>query len=591
MQAAGHPLFWQVLLMLGGAAVAVPLFKRLGLGTVLGYLAVGVALGPVARLIYGGEQLLPVAELGVVLLLFIIGLELKPARLWAMRRDIFGLGAAQVVATGLVLSAFAWLVVGLGWRAAVVVGFGLALSSTAFAMQTLEDQGALNSRHGQTAFFILLFQDVAVAPMLAVLPLLSPGGEGVHVISAGRLAFIVACIAVLLIAGRLLLNPLFRLIASTGAREAMIAAALFVVLGAATLMQMAGLSMALGAFTAGVMLADSSFRHELEADIEPFRGVLLGLFFIAVGLSLDVGVMATHWPVLVWAVPALMMVKAAFIYGLCRLFGGTRHDAARVALVLPQGGEFAFVLFTAAVSLAIMPEQTQTLLVATVTISMALTPLSMRLSGWLAPPAPDEEMAEDFDGAGSDVLMIGFSRFGQIASQILLTEGADVTIIDHSVHRVRSVEAFGFRIYYGDGRRKDVLEAAGIRQARIVAICTHGRETTDRIVDLILSDYPHVRLFVRAYDRAHAISLRARGAEFEIRETFESALAFGRTALVALGAEAEHAAAVSDEVRRRDEERLAMQVIGAGDPAAISPEPLFRPSRRRGKSAIEPQQG
>lgn len=590
-------IYYEPLLLLGAAVLAVPIFKRIGLGTILGYLAAGVAIGPVTRLIADGENLLHIAELGVVLLLFIIGIELKPSRLWAMRRDIFGLGLAQVIVTGPILAVLAILLFELPAPAATIIGFGLALSSTAFGVQTLQEQGALNRTHGQSAFSILLFQDLAIAPLLALVPLLSPGGEGVHAISATRFLLALASIVALVLAGRYLLNPLFRIIANTGAREAMIAAALLVVLGSAVLLNAAGLSMGLGAFIAGVLLAESSFRHELEADIEPFRGILLGLFFMAIGLSLDLGVLRRDWQLVLIAVPVLMITKAALVYALCRVFGCPHRDAVRVAAVLPQGGEFGFVLFTAASSAFIFPTATASMLIAVVAVSMALTPLAVRIGEALITPERDEELEEDFNGAGSDVLMIGFSRFGQIVSQILLAGGTDVTIIDHSAERVRLVEKFGFRIYFGDGRRKDVLEAAGIRRAKLVLVCTNGRAVTDQIVDLIQSEFPHVRLLVRSYDRAHSLSLRERGVEYELRETLESALMFGRRTLESLGTSEERASAIMEDVRRLDEERLAIQSVEGAQAGRdkmhvrpVQPEPLVKPAREARRFGVaEPE--
>ena len=352
MAVASPAIYSEVLLLLGGAVVAAPLFKRIGLGTILGYLAAGIAIGPAARLITGGEEILHVAELGIVFLLFIIGLEIKPSRLWALRREIFGLGLAQVVVTGVVLAGLAHLLAGLDWPAATIVGFGLALSSTAFAMQILEQEGTTNTKYGQTAFSILLFQDLAIVPLLALIPMLAPGSAEAP--PPGMQQFVIVDRRDRRAADRraLSLNPLFRIIANTGAKEAMIAAALLVVLGSATLMQLAGLSMAMGAFVAGVMLAESSYRHELEADIEPFRGILLGLFFMAVGLSLELGVVIENWATILIAVPILMLVKAAVTYAVCRLFGCRHENAVRIALLLPQGGEFAFVLFSAAASAA-----------------------------------------------------------------------------------------------------------------------------------------------------------------------------------------------------------------------------------------------
>ncbi len=576
--------FGEAIILLGGAVVAAPLFKRIGLGTVLGYLAAGIAIGPIARVITDGEEILHFAELGVVFLLFVIGLELKPSRLWALRREIFGLGLAQVLVTGAALCLLTMMLTDFSLSAAIIIGFGLSLSSTAFALQILEEQGATNRRHGRLSFAILLFQDLAIVPLLALIPLLSPYGGGDAGNPATNFMIAFGAFAALILAGRYLLNPLFRIIANTGARETMIAAALLVVLGSAILMQSAGLSMAMGAFLAGVLLAESSYRHELEADIEPFRGILLGLFFMAVGLSLDLGVIADAWKTIVIAVPVLMAMKAAIAYGACRMFGNEHEVAARTAFLLPQSGEFGFVLFSAAALAQIFDSSTASLLVAIATLSMALTPLSVLLGERLVSRQDHEEMEEDFVGAGSDVLMIGFSRFGQIASQILLSGGRDVTIIDHSADRVRSAGKFGFRIYFGDGTRKDVLEAAGIRRAKIVAVCTHIKEITDRVVDLIQSEYPHAKLYVRAYDRAHTLELRAKGVEYELRETFESGLLFGRKTLETLGVDEEQAWEIATDVRRRDEERLSIQAaegIYAGThklkTRPVVPEPLIRP--------------
>ena len=580
-------LFAEGLILVSGAVVAAPLFKRIGLGTVLGYLAAGIVIGPVLSFITDGEEILHFAELGVVLLLFVIGLELKPSRLWTMRRDIFGLGLSQIVVTGAVLTGLAMLLAGQALSPAIIIGLGLALSSTAFALQILEERGDLNTRYGQKSFSILLFQDLAIVPLLALVPLLAPATQEAGGSALKDGAIIIGSILALLAAGRYLLNPLFQMIASTGAKEAMIAAALFVVLGAAMLMQLAGLSMAMGAFLAGVMLAESSYRHELEADIEPFRGILLGLFFMAVGLSLDLDVIIENIVLIMIAVPVVMLAKSLVLYGLCRLFEASHNDSVRIAGLLPQGGEFGFVIFSAAAAAGLFTQSTASLLIAVVTISMALTPLAALLASKLMREASPEEMEEDFEGAGSDVLMIGFSRFGQIASQILLAGGSEVTIIDHSAERIRSASKFGFKIYFGDGTRKDVLVAAGIGRAKIVAVCTHKKEITDRIVDLIQAEFPNAKIFARAYDRGHTLSLRARGVDYEARETFESGMLFGRKTLEALGLDEERAYEISHDVRRRDEERLAIQAaegIFAGREKLltrpVSPEPLIKPKRQ-----------
>jgi transporter, monovalent cation:proton antiporter-2 (CPA2) family len=578
-------LFYEVLLLLAGAVVAAPLFRKLGLGTVLGYLAAGIVIGPVLQRIIDTEEVLHFSEYGIVFLLFVIGLELKPSRLWQMRGDVFGLGPAQVVLSGILMSGLAYAAAVTDWRGSLVIGFGLALSSTAFAMQILTDAGEMSSRYGQRSFSILLFQDLAIVPLLALVTILSPGTAEEAATPLTDFAVAIGAITAMVLAGRYLLTPMFQIIASTGAREVMIAAALLVVLGSAAAMQAVGLSMAMGAFLSGVMLAESSYRHELEADIEPFRGLLLALFFMAVGLSVDVSVILDNLLFIALAVPIFMAVKALVIYGVCRLWGSSHADAVQIAFLLPQGGEFGFVLFTAAASAGLFSSETSSLLISCVTLSMALTPFGARLSKRLMPKVAREQLAEDYAGAGADVLMIGFSRFGQIAAQILLAGGREVTVIDDSPDRIRQAASFGFRIYFGDGTRRDVLIASGIERAKIVVVATQKREVTDRIVDLISADFPHARLFVRSYDRLHSLSLRDR-VEYELRETLESGLLFGRRVLEGLGMSEAEAADIGDDIRRRDEERLRIQAaqgLGAGREmlynSPVRPEPLIKPKR------------
>ncbi|MBR0556814.1 monovalent cation:proton antiporter-2 (CPA2) family protein [Ciceribacter sp. L1K23] len=582
-----HVMFTETLLLLGGAVVAAPLFRQLGLSTVLGYLAAGVVIGPLAHLISETGEILSVSELGVVFLLFIIGLELKPSRLWHMRADIFGLGTAQVVVSGLILSVLPVLMGLVDWRGGLVIGFGLALSSTAFALQLLNDQGDRNTRYGQRAFSILLLQDLAIVPLLAMVSLLGGQAEGAETPFYQEAAIAVGAIVAMLVAGRYILTPMFGVIARTGAREVMIAAALLVVIGSATLMQVAGLSMAMGAFLSGVMLAESSYRHELEADIEPFRGILLALFFMAVGMSMQIDVILDNLLLIVGGVLVIMILKAIVLYLLCRATGSSRDDAIRVAFLLPQGGEFGFVLFTTATTVGLLSGATASMLISMVTLTMALTPLGAILARRLQTEDAAEKMDEDFEGADADVIMVGFSRFGQIAAQILLASGRDVTIIDDSVDRVRQAASFGFRIYFGDGTRLDVLRAAGIERAKIVAICTQKKETTDKIVDLLKEEYPEARLFVRSYDRIHSLSLRSRDVEYEIRETLESGLLFGRKTLEALGMSETEAQSIMDDIRVRDEERLQIQAaegILAGrhmlHNRPVRPEPLVKPKRQ-----------
>ncbi|WP_319519082.1 monovalent cation:proton antiporter-2 (CPA2) family protein [uncultured Martelella sp.] len=588
--ATSQSLFTETVWMLGAATIAAPIFKRLGLGTVLGYLAGGVIIGPVLQRITNGEEVLHVAELGIVFLLFIIGLELKPARLWTMRKDIFGLGLAQVVVTGAILVPLAFFG-GVGnWSAAVIAGFGLALSSTAFAMQILDDSGDVNTRYGQRSFSMLLFQDIAIVPLLALASILGGGVEEAStadMLTSAALALLV--IALMIAAGRYILTPVFQIIAATGAREVMIVAALFLVIGSAMAMQMVGLSMAMGAFLAGVMLAESSYRHELEADIEPFRGVFLSIFFIAVGLSLELDVVYENLVLIIIAVPVLIAVKAAVIYGLCRIAGSAHDDAVRIAALLPQGGEFGFVMFSTAAAAGILSNATASVLIAVVTLSMVATPLCVRMAERLTTRYEGhEEMEEDFDGADADVLMVGFSRFGQIAAQILLASGRDVTIIDYSAERIRQASAFGFHIYFGDGTRKEVLVAAGIEKAKIVAVCTQKREITDRVIDVVQENFPRAHIYARSYDRGHTLALRQRGVEFEMRETLESGLVFGKETLIALGTSEDEATAITDDIRKRDAKRLEIQAVEgimAGSDMLhthpVSPEPLMRPKRNR----------
>ncbi len=583
-------LFTEPLILLGAAALAVPIFKRLGFGSVLGYLAAGVVIGPVLRLITDSASILRVAELGVVLLLFIIGLEMKPVRLWAMRRDIFGLGSAQLLVTGAALSGIVYLF-GQNWQVSLVVGMGMALSSTAIAIQTLNERGELSSPYGQKSFSILLLQDLAIVPLLALVAALAPrsrGDDGSFGLSAAflEIGLIAGSVVLLVVIGRYLLNPMFRILANSKAHEIMTVAALLVVFGAAALVEFAGMSSAMGAFLAGVMLADSSFRHELEANIEPFRGLLMGLFFMAVGMTLDLAIISENW-ILIGATALLFMsLKASLLYGLGRLFGLGHAVAVRVAMLLPQHGEFAFVLFTAAVSSGLMNSTDASILTAVATITMALTPLTISLAPKLIPTVAGEEIEEDFSEVTGNVILISFGRFGQVVSQILLAERIDVTIIDNNAERIRSAAKFGFKIYYGDGRRLDVLRAAGLERARMVIVCTDGAAQTSQVVRMVQKHAPQAKVFARSNDRAHSIALRHATVDYEIREFVESAMRMGTEALKGLGVPPERIEQISEDVRRHDEQRLQMQADG--DPNGgrhklhvntVQPEPLLAPGR------------
>lgn len=549
------------LVFLGAAVLAVPLFRLFKLGAVIGYLAAGVVVGPSGLgLIDDPGSVLTLAELGVVLLLFIIGLELKPSRLWAMRRDIAGLGLSQVVLCGGVLAGLAMLA-GLTWQAAVIAGAGLALSSTAFAVPLMEDRNELASPYGQRAFSILLLQDLAIVPLLALVTVLSPVPPETGGVSGWLAGLImVAAVAAVVVVGKYALNPMFKLLARSGAGEIMTAAALLVVLGAAALMQVAGLSMAMGAFLAGVLLAESRFRHELEADIEPFRGLLLGLFFIAVGMGIDLSLVASNAAIIAGAVVALMSVKAALIVGLARATGSDWRDALKIGTVLSQGGEFAFVLFAAAVSGRIMPADAAAILTAVVTFSLALTPLAFGLAQRFAARGADETRDADFSTANGNALIIGFGRFGQVISQILLVRGVDITMIDHRVEAIDAAERYGMKIHYGDGSRLDILKAAGAGKAELICVCVDDAEAALKIVDFCREQFPMAKLMVRSVDRDHSLILAGRDVDYHIRETFESAVKLGERALAALGMTDLAAGDLITEFRRRDAERFELQL-------------------------------
>lgn len=557
--------FLVVIAFLAAAVVFVPVFKRLGLGAVLGYLFAGILLGPsVIGITQEPADIMRFAELGVVFLLFLIGLGLNPQKLWSMRRDIFGLGVVQTLACGAAMALFPLLVLGLTWQASVIVGFGLALASTALIMQIIEERGALRLPYGQKTFAVSLLQDMSIVPLLLLVTLLTPGQE-IGAATAG-LAILkaLAAIAAVILVGHYLLSPLFRILARTGGREVMSAAALLVVLAAGTAMMEAGLSMAMGAFLAGVLLAESNYRHELEAQIEPFRGLLLGLFFISVGMTIDLSLVAREWVVVLGAVVFVVLGKGILTYALVRASGGDHRAGTKSAILLSQGGEFGFVLFTSAAAVGLVTGEDTSILVAVVILSMVTTPFLIRLLPPLlvarhAGPAtmPDE----DFSDAGGDVLVIGFGRFGQLVSQMLLAAGFRPTIIDNDPDRVTEARRFGNRVYYGDGTRLDVLRAAGAERCRLVAVCTSPAENTTTIVDLVKEQFPHARLFARAFDRRHALTLFDHQVDYQRRETFDGAIRFGRDALVALGMEEAAAKETEVEVRRRDRERLEFQRI------------------------------
>lgn len=594
--ASEAPLIYP-LILLAAAVIAVPLFRQLRLGSVVGYLAAGVVIGPhVTGLFDDPESVFSLAELGVVLLLFIIGLELKPSRLWTMRHDILGFGLIQVALCGGALASIGHMF-GLNWHASIISGLGLALSSTAFAAPLMEERGELTSPYGQRAFSILLLQDLAVVPLLALVAIFAPGKDAAHPVDLATTLAMLAAVGIVVVAARYVMNPLFSLLSKTKSHEIMTAAALLLVLGAATVMELAGLSMALGAFLAGILLAESSFRHELEADIEPFRGLLLGLFFMTVGMTIDLEVVYRNWLWVTVGVFTVVAVKLTVIYAVARVTGSSHEDALKIGGVLAQGGEFAFVLFGAAVTAHVMKADNANILTAVVGVSLALTPIVFGIATRLAKKREAKMPDADFSEADGRVLVIGFGRFGQVVSQFLMARGIDVTAIDRDADQIRAARRFGFQVYYGDGSRLDVLRAAGAGDAILVAVCVDDRKSSMQIVELLQQHFPLAKLYVRAYDRRHALDLLRRNVDFHVRELYGSAVTFGGACLEALGASREEVANIEADMRRRDTERLALQ-LAEGELAGkslmhvkpVMPEPLTQPKREGRALSVETEE-
>lgn len=587
--------------LLAAMVVAATLFRRFGLGSVLGYLAAGLLIGPSALgVVRDPQSVLHVAELGVVMFLFIIGLEMRPARLWSLRKEIFGLGAVQVVACALLLTGIA-MAAGLAWYAALIAGFGFALSSTAIVMQLLQERNENAEPGGQRVVSILLFEDLAIVPLLALVAVLA-GAYGSSVETGYpiwmTIGLAIGAVALVYVAGRWVVNPFFRLLARYGGREIMTMGALLVVLGAAWAMNLGGLSMAMGAFLAGVLLSESTFRHQLEADVEPFRGLLLGLFFLSVGMSLDLRVVVADWAWVLGGLAAFMTAKMVAVYAVARLRQKHGEGLLRAAL-MGEGGEFAFVLYSTAFAAGLFDARTAAILSAVVILSMALTPLRVMLADRLRPNealSPDDADGVDrADDLRERVLIIGFGRFAQVVSQPLLARDVDVSIIDMDVQMIQAAGNFGFKVYYGDGSRLDVLHASGAGSAETILVCVDKAEVADRIVELVKAEFPLTKLFVRAYDRGHSMRLVQAGVEYQLRETFESALVFGHQVLIDLGFSDEEARETIEDVRRRDEERLTLQLSGGlqagrslmrGNIATPQPAPYVKP-RREGQALNE----
>jgi glutathione-regulated potassium-efflux system protein KefB len=569
--------------LMGAAVVAVPLFRRLGLGSVLGYFAAGVLVGPsVFGIFTDAQSILHFSELGVVMFLFVIGLELRPQKLWTMRGQIFGLGLAQVGVAIASLALTGWIALGLSGPAAFIAGAGFVLSSTAVIMSMLQDRGELSSPEGQRSVSILLFEDLMIVPLLAVVAFLSPLAQG----EAGWTSILASIGALLLLLGvsRWGLNPFFALLAQARTREVLTAGALLVVLCSALLMDAAGLSMAMGAFLAGVMLSSSSYRHQIESDVEPFRGLLMGLFFLAVGMSLDLSVVAAEWRLLLAMLAAFTVAKGVVVYGVARLFRSANRQALHRTSMFLQGGEFAFVLYTAAASGGVIDARQNALFSTVVILSMALTPLLILAADRLLRTSASMDGVEAARDLKGRVLLIGFGRFGQIASQALLSKGVSLSVIDRDPDRIREAGLYGFKVFFGDGVRLDVLHHSGASAADAIMVCINDRKAAMQIVELAQHEFPQAKLLVRAYDRGHAVELIRSGVDYEIRETVESAYLMGAAGLRALGhAEVDIEEAAAD-IRRRDAERLSEQVQGdvmsGRDRLHVEPvpEPLIRPS-------------
>jgi glutathione-regulated potassium-efflux system protein KefB len=572
-------------ILLGAALAFVMLFRRLGLGAVLGYLVAGALVGPHGFQFIGAPGgMADIADFGIVLLLFLVGLELHPNRLWRLKRDIFGLGLAQVAASGLALSALVITATGFSWQAALAIGLPLALSSTAQVLPSLRADGSINTPSGERAFSVLLFQDLSIVPLITIIAALSRAPADPSAPPGWQLGlYTLAAIAGLVLAGRFLINPLFRLVGRISERELFIVAGLFIVLASAAVMEALHLSTALGAFIAGVMLADSPYRHELEADIDPFRSILLGLFFLAVGMELDLAAIADRPFFVIGMALALIAVKAAMLFGLAKAFGMETRRALKLGLLLSQGGEFGFVLFAAAQNSLLIEPEAASLFAAIVTISMASTPFLMMLNESI------ERRSRRNAGAGLDgpelsqttqAIVVGYGRFGQTVAQMLMAKEISVTLIDSKPSQIEISGDFGMKVYYGDGTRLDLLRSAGAADAKALLFCIDGQGLTARKLEPILEAFPQAAVFVRAFDRLHLMELAKVDLRYTIRELFESGVAMGRAALALFCIDEDEVGRVEAEYRARDRERLDSQTA-SGDLHALR-ERMFSPDNPLG---------
>jgi len=554
-------LLAQIAIFLASAVIAVPIFRRFKLGSVLGYLTAGIIIGPASLgLISSVDTTRDIAQFGIVLLMFVIGLELQPSRLWVLRRSIFGLGSAQVAITTVFLSTAACFVFGQTWQAALIIGFALSMSSTALALQLLAERGQLNSQFGRAAFSILLFQDVSVLPALALLPLLGVASAKTAGPGGWLVIKLFAVLAAVIIGGRYVLRPMLRIIAATRVAEAFTAAGLLIVLGTALLVSQVGLSLSLGAFLAGVLLADSEFRHELEADIEPFKGLLLGLFFISVGMSANLSLVRDRPFLIIGLTIGFMVLKIGVLWTIGRLSGLSPAAGRGLAISLPSGGEFAFVLLGLAAALRIVDTEIADLLVLVVTASMIFSPMLLALFDvTFKPHEPDGRPFETPVELHPKVIIAGFGRFGQIVGRILLAKKIAFTALEANQTQVDFVRRFGNQVFYGDASRLELLRAAHAENAEIFVLAIDDVDASVRTAELIRKHFPHLKIFARARNRQHAFRLMDLSVRYTIRETLMSSLEMSVQVLESLGLSKSKAIETVHQFRVHDEATLAKQ--------------------------------
>ncbi|WP_318388106.1 glutathione-regulated potassium-efflux system protein KefC [Enterobacter sp.] len=557
----------QALIYLGSAALIVPIAVRLGLGSVLGYLIAGGIIGPWGlRLVTDAESILHFAEIGVVLMLFVIGLELDPQRLWKLRASVFGGGALQMVLCGLLLGAFC-MALGLRWQVAVLIGLTLGLSSTAIAMQAMNERNLMVSQMGRSAFAVLLFQDIAAIPLVAMIPLMAASGEAITLVSFTLSAIkVVVALALVVLIGRYVARPALRFVARSGLREVFSAVALFLVFGFGLLLEEAGLSMAMGAFLAGVLLASSEYRHALESDIEPFKGLLLGLFFIGVGMSIDFGTLISHPLRIAILLVGFLVIKMLTLWLIARPLNVPARQRRWFAVLLGQGSEFAFVVFGAAQMANVLDPEWAKALTLAVALSMAVTPLLLVLLTRLESSSEDNSReADEIDEEQPRVIVAGFGRFGQIAGRLLLSSGVKMVVLDHDPDHIETLRKFGMKVFYGDATRVDLLESAGAAKAEVFINAIDDPKANLQLTALVKEHFPHLQIVARARDVDHYIRLRQAGVERPERETFEGALMLGRLALEELGLGQYEAKERADLFRRYNTQMVDEMAAGEND--------------------------